>query len=432
MLPLVRIGPLEAALARGLGPQGDLRRELEPFADAPLQSGEESLAVAKAIVELARRGVPELTPTSPVLLAAGLLQEVASPEALDPVTSIALPVLVKVYDEHAPRDAASAERLDSARVAGLLFLLKLFAMFGERAGVERIIAAAQLPLAPADEMWAVVFHQIGADHPHRHAFVGRLLDPLPSGVIGLAHLDLANRLAGANEFVRHPYDDAAGWDRLRSLLQQTSAPHGSITAAAALAFIKPPAADELLGWAAGNPDPRTRLEAAWAAAKLGAEAGVETLRGFCLQPIWSRRASDYLKELGLEQAIPAEARDPRFAALAEFSAWLAHPLEFGRPPDEAELIGEATLTWPPTNDVRTLRLFRYRYNNAGAEPFISLGLVGSITFSLRIPAETPPDDVLALHCCWELAATRDPRAPQKLSVEFGRNLIENAQPRRPG
>lgn len=427
MLPLVRISPLEAALSRGLAAGGDLRKELEPFADTPLTAAEDATAVGKALQELARRGVTELSPEAPFFVAAGLLQEVASPDALGPAVELAIPVLLEVFDKLAPTDVEAAARLTPPNTAALLFLLKLLAMFGDRQGAARVIGAARIPIAPHDEMWAVVFQQFSVDHPHRHAVVGRLLDPLPDGVIGLAHLELANRLARANEFVRHPYDESAGRLKLQELLLQQDNVAGSAAAAGAIAYIGEEAVEELLATAAVNRNPRTHLEAAWSGAKRGREDWIETLRNYALRPSWSRQAIEYLKELGLERAIPRQALEPRFAALAELSAWLAHPLEFGRPPDDVELIGEALLQWPPTNDQRTLRLFRYEYKRPHEETFVSLALVGSITFSLRLPPDTPPDDVLALHCCWELAATRDPRAPPNLSVTYGRKLIEEAQ-----
>jgi hypothetical protein len=87
--------------------------------------------------------------------------------------------------------------------------------------------------------------------------------------------------------------------------------------------------------------------------------------------------------------------------------------------------------WPPTNDWRHLWLFKYRYQStsedeAGSE---GIGMTGSITFSLIDEAnvDMPPEDIYALHCCWELEANEDPRAPSERSIEAGRALIESAQ-----
>jgi hypothetical protein len=80
-----------------------------------------------------------------------------------------------------------------------------------------------------------------------------------------------------------------------------------------------------------------------------------------------------------------------------------------------------------TNETRRLRLIRYRYAKTADEPNESagVGLVGSITFSLfsETTADMPPEDVYALHCCWELETNQDPRAPQKRSASAGRTLL---------
>jgi len=56
-------------------------------------------------------------------------------------------------------------------------------------------------------------------------------------------------------------------------------------------------------------------------------------------------------------------------------------------------------------------------------------MTGSITFSLidETSPGMPPDDIYALHCCWEMEVNEDPRAPTERSVEAGRALIDAAQ-----
>ena len=130
----------------------------------------------------------------------------------------------------------------------------------------------------------------------------------------------------------------------------------------------------------------------------------------------------YLKELKRMDAIPDEANDPDFLAMAEMCDWLAHPQEFGQPPDEIELYDTREMLWPPTNDWRPLWLFKYRYFASDDEESEThgIGMTGSITFSLL--DETSPDmsadDIYALHCCWELEATEDPRAPDRKSTRL--------------
>ena len=97
------------------------------------------------------------------------------------------------------------------------------------------------------------------------------------------------------------------------------------------------------------------------------------------------------------------------------------------------------LYWPPTRDRRRLWIFRYRYDVPPEDHLeatghgcrdTGVGLVGSITFSLL--GETRPDmcpeDIYALHCCWELEHRGDDRCPGDRSVEAGRQLLAQHQP----
>jgi hypothetical protein len=89
--------------------------------------------------------------------------------------------------------------------------------------------------------------------------------------------------------------------------------------------------------------------------------------------------------------------------------------------------------WPPTNDRRQLWLFRYRYQPSQPEDGSesddleddAVGMVGSITMALfgEPTAELPPEDVYALHCCWELESNNDSRAPCRRSVKAGRKIL---------
>src|SRR5690606_4728859 len=98
----------------------------------------------------------------------------------------------------------------------------------------------------------------------------------------------------------------------------------------------------------------------------------------------SAMAEAYLVELGEWNAVPARAKEPEFAAAAELCRWLSHPMEYGRPPDDASVLDARTLFWPPANELRRLWIVRYRYDDAeaGGPAAEGVGLVGSITFAL--------------------------------------------------
>ncbi len=130
----------------------------------------------------------------------------------------------------------------------------------------------------------------------------------------------------------------------------------------------------------------------------------------------------YLTELGQGGRIPAEALAPNHRAAAEMANWLAHPSEFGRPPDAVEVVDSRELLWPPTNDRRRLWVVKYRFNATAEAPADEgFGLVGSVTFALigEATADLSPEDIYGLHCCWELEVNNDPRAPRRAAPRRG-------------
>jgi hypothetical protein len=207
---------------------------------------------------------------------------------------------------------------------------------------------------------------------------------------------------------------------------------------------------ELLELALNHRNHIIKLKAAWTAAKCGYDLGVQLLVKAAQDGSTSQEACRYLTELGRADAIPAEINEPTFQAMATMAEWLADPSEFDRPPDEIALYDTRELYWPPTGDRRQLWLFKFRYiwNEEEWEAYneskdemtpevlhqmacekpgeqAGLGMVGSVTFGLfgEVKPDTPLEHAYALHCCWELRANNDPRAPEKRSVEAGLKLL---------
>jgi hypothetical protein len=172
-----------------------------------------------------------------------------------------------------------------------------------------------------------------------------------------------------------------------------------------LPFIQRSAADKLLPIAARHPSADVRRESAWAEAKIGCDSGVQRLRQMCLEVHQAQSARELLTELGREDAIPEEASEPRFQALAEFSQWLAHPCELGATPDEIAVYDERVLLWPPLRQRTRQFLIRFTGKLFDSETIIQdVGLVGSVTFCFLSEKMhlRPPEDCYALHLCWEL------------------------------
>lgn len=245
-------------------------------------------------------------------------------------------------------------------------------------------------------------------------------------------MDFANRLAREGTISRHPFDSETGVAWLSANLADPDPDNtnSAISAASCLPFIKAQARDALLHDASQHVDPLVRLEAAWAMARLGSEAGRERLVEFCRDPRLLERASLYLEEVGAGKRIPAETRHADFRAMAEMSGWLAHPMEFGRIPDEITQYDSRELKWPPTGRRHRFWLFKYRYGpRSGFDGGAGIGLVGSTTFALwGSGPDLSPEDVYGIHCYWEMERDDDPPEPPERRAAVGRKLIARINP----
>jgi hypothetical protein len=421
---------LQRAIARGLKPGGDFGGALSRLGPSPVETSRDARAICTA---LARYPWAERPPQqqgapvrSPLHALTALFQDVRGKGAFDVLREEGLAQLLRIFDERFAEPGEEA--------GDLMFVLKIFGMYRYRAGVERIVRAARKPLEPDSYMWLVVFQLFDEANPLRDFLCEALREPLPSGLIAGAYLSLANRMAIAGELAAHPFDSAEGKALLETWLTGSEERHAGYAhrAAASLPFISNPQRDQLFALAMDHPRTHVQMEAAWASARLGSEAGVKLLGRFCLDVNHSLHAREYLEELNREDAVPRQARVPGFQATAEMCRWLAHPSEFGRPPDSIELFDTRELHWPPTDDRRRVWLFRYRYqpDTADAEEDVGIGMVGSVTFALfgEATADLPAEDVYALHCCWELQRRNDPRAPRKRTSRAGRAILKKYNP----
>ena len=416
---------LQAALSRGLAPGGDLAEELKELQDFEVVSLADAEALTAGLAEYLQRttdGGQSLT-AFPELVR--LFQSVTSAEAYRHLAVKGIPLLVDAYD---------ARLIDpEGGETDLLFALKVFARYGTVEGLDRVVDAAYSVALQDGYLWSVIFEQLGDSDPLIPGLILRLCEPLPDGFVCVALLDWVNRLARDKVITSHPFNTPDGHGRLRGWLTSSNRDKFSFAhaASAALPFLSDPPRSELLALALDHSDIGVQMEAAWASAYLGSESGVKFLARLSVDRDLAVIARTYLQELKRQDAIPDEGNDPDFLAMAEMCDWLAHPQEFGRPPDEIELYDTREIFWPPTNDWRPLWLFNYRYIATDENDVASdgVGMTGSITFSLidETNSQMPADDIYALHCCWELEVTEDPRSPIERSIEAGRALIAAAQ-----
>ncbi|MEK6233659.1 MAG: HEAT repeat domain-containing protein, partial [Planctomycetales bacterium] len=406
---------LQRAIVQGLHPGEDLAAKLYALSGYEIDSPEDAEAVCEALP----RFPGALHPTedsfdSPLHALVALFQDVASQEAFDVLSQRGVEELLRIFDAlHAAPGPKSGD---------LVFILKILAMYESAEGISRIVAAACDPECAEGYLWSVVFGQFDDGHAYREQLCDELRDPLPVGFARAAYLDFANQMAIEGDLPDHPFDSPLGKRHLESwLLSAEPEEYGyGHSAATSVPFMSAPERDQLLALALDHADPVVQMEAAWAAVKLGREPGVKFLARLCLDPHFSKTACAYLRELDHEDAIPKEAEDEDFQASAEMCNWLSHPSEFGRPPDEIELFDAREIHWPPTEDRRRVWLFRYCYHaEPGGESDEGIGMVGSITFAFfgEERRKLTPEDLYALHCCWELQFNDDPRAPEERSVE---------------
>lgn len=414
--------PLQLALERGLADGGNLFEALSDLNHYEIDSLEDAEALVEALERYIDRPIeaPGMFTAFHQLLS--LFQTVTAISPFQYLVRRGIPLLIRAYDD---RLVTADEQQNE-----LLFAIKIFARYGLEEGLDRLVQAAYNASLREGYLWSVIFEQLGDLDPVIPDLVDRLSDPLPDGFVCIAFLDWVNRLAREERITIHPFDTHEGVQKLRHWLRSSNKDDFSFahSAAASLPFLSEPHREQLLALAMDHPDSAVQMEAAWASAKLGSESGLKFLVRLCLDRNYSTTACAYLEELGRDNLIPDEANEPNFRAMADMCDWLAHPQEFGRPPDEIELYDTRELFWPPTNDNRQLWLFKYRYaaDEPGESDDSGLGLYGSATFSLfdETNPDMAPEDAYALHCCWELEANDDPRAPDVRTIAAGRAILE--------
>jgi hypothetical protein len=387
------------AIQRGLA-NGELRQELKELGELKL----EKRADAEAICW----GLEQLQPKSPKLAEqtyalATLFQEIEGRNcaAFEVLQARGIPELLRLFDEIKARP-------EEDKTDALLFLLKILALYGTVNGTLKIVEAARLPIKPDGYMWSVVLRLFSARHPEKELLFGSLQEPLPEGFIAVSLLDAANAVLIEGDSLAHPFDTPQGRQRLQDWLSDANPDKFSYahSATAALPFISNPGRDGLLDLALKHPDRGVQIEAAWASAKLGNDDAIHRLAEYCLDYKTSDTAKRYLAELKREDAIPPQAHDPAFAAVAGFAQWLAHPNELGRIPDEIKIADHRVLNWPPERKPKPFWLIQYLMKDTTGleDDDVECGLVGSITFcffSYKL-AQRPPEDAYAVHCYWEM------------------------------
>lgn len=386
---------LQRALRRGLESDGRIYKHLEAVRGHRIRSRADVKAIVQALLTV---------PKESTALASLLEQVDRNSPAHAELTDSGVQRLLRVFDEQGIEARPTPEYI--------MDVLSILAMYGGNEGAQRVVEAARirsLAEAATGGRWYAILRSL-PDGPDRGFVFDTLADPLPEEPVSLALLEAANSLALAGGLRKHPFGSVNGCDQLRRWLDADD-PDDRVNATVALAFIESPLREDLLGAAREHADPDVRMEAAWASARTGDHRGLDALAEFCRTTRHAVVAIRYLTELQRDDLIPSEAKDPDFRATAEFSSWLAHPAELGRPPDRLKIADHRLLDWPPAGDRIPLWIVRYELDSDSAQgdPQSDCGLVGSTTwcFFERLMDLRPPEDCYAVHCCWELGLYPD-------------------------
>jgi hypothetical protein len=147
---------------------------------------------------------------------------------------------------------------------------------------------------------------------------------------------------------------------------------------------------------------RVQLEAAYALATLGQEAGRERLVELAAEPLVRRRVLSYCQPLGLTAKIPPEYQTPAALAESELVLSLAHPNNLGLAPKTTVLLDQRRQFWPGYDQPVECFLFQFEYPFTDA-PYRNVGIVGPVTHSFAQPLHAlSADELYAIFAGWHV------------------------------
>ena len=294
-----------------------------------------------------------------------------------------------------------------------------------------IVADAALSGFAADKTeWGGVFKAIYTDDDGFEGMMARFGEKPPGDMVGSALLERANRAYLDDEWKgKHPYDSRTGAAKLTAWLDppgEDEEAYAAFSAALALAFIGDTHRGDLTAKAIAHPDTDVQLEGAWSDVKTGGKAGLVYLQKACEDLEWSVTAKSYLRELKREDAIPAAAKEPEFAARAKMVDWLKHPNELGEPPASLDVFDKRELYWPPGEKRIPVWLFKFTYRFDEEKPLnTAYGMVGGTTWSSFQEFESEPgyEELYVHHCRLELERNKEESDETEVTEEEARKLL---------
>jgi len=255
----------------------------------------------------------------------------------------------------------------------------------------------------------------------------RLLDALQNPSVAAPVLDLANFVTRRKLVDEHPASGRspqlatllgelvqrlhvfeeqarAGQHNPQQLVgdQSTVAESLSLTVALcdALALIGDTSVAGKLHQAMGLGHRHVRTEAAAALARLGQEAGNETLAAMAFEPVVRVRVLAYAEELGILEEVDEKYRSAEARAEGEVALWLADPTQVGLPPQQLELMDSRTQYWPGFDEPVDCYLFKYTFRLPHGE-ISNVAIAGPLVHGFAADfTDLPVDDIYAAFAGW--------------------------------
>ncbi len=261
-------------------------------------------------------------------------------------------------------------------------LLAVFSFYHTPETLERIVHATRhhLPFT----QWGDHFWEFQPGTSNYEAFWATMLQtPHKHEADFQDLLSVANNHALNDEIPdhRHPFDSAEGIQLLReSLTSSAKIKDGYILnswkvdddspsielarlAAEALAFIESPQRLQLLQLAVDHPIETVQMEAAWAQAKLGQQAGLDELVRRTHELPQSLTAQQYLENLGRADLIPRECFKDKFQIKAFCAKELASTFFKPGKIESIEFLDRRYLLWPLERTEVVLIKYRIQFHD---------------------------------------------------------------------
>ncbi|MFT4550182.1 MAG: hypothetical protein ACI9MB_004158 [Verrucomicrobiales bacterium] len=417
--------PLVELLRENLPLGKDLETALDDYEGEDLTNEEDALGVVAAYQELCRANDPRSR------LVLKLFGDSGSVEVWGLYYQLAMPLVHERFTALSERGDLVTEKDDEVPEFDreVFQLLRALCGYAYPPSFPDIVRAGRNPQLHDSYMWGRIYDSGVTSDEDYLTLIKEIGKELPTGFAGVAFLDCCNELALEHEVEPHAFSSDVGIARMREYLTDSEPEHASYakSVATALAFIGHPGRDKLLELATNHPESDVVVEAAWADAKLGRAEGITKLVELTADWRTGETAMNFLRELELGDRIPENSLQPAHVARCQMAAWLAHPNELAKLPDEVEVIDLREIFWPPTNSRATLAIVKW---SSGEDA--GIGTTGGTTtwcFFGREELEDEPLDSYARHCNWQLSAEDIAGAPENYEdLDYGRKLLREKNP----